>query len=144
MIILDGLKPETTLRFNLFTMNRVVFVAAFVLYGFSLLANNDNCEAAPGTYQIIQDKKCGEVFTTDLLCIIEANRHKTQEVIISITANTQVRILPENLITSPNFIPLTEEVIDIEKYNYIQNYVLEMENNNKTKYKKNKKYETKY
>ncbi len=101
--------------------------------GFSQVA------AEEGTYQLIQNKKSGDVFTTDLLHFIEENRHDTREMIISLTEHTQVRILSKERINSLSFIPLSIQIVDKVDYDYMQNYIIESESKYKNYTSKNKK-----
>lgn len=69
--------------------------------------------AAPGTYQIIKMgvKSPDELFTTDLLYLIESNRHGSKDIIIPIGNFSKVRILPSNIVNAPGFIPLSDVVV---------------------------------
>ncbi len=69
--------------------------------------------ASPGTFQIIRMgiKSPVELYTTDLLYLIESNRHGSKEVLMLIGQFTKVRILPFNVVIALGFIPLSDDVI---------------------------------
>lgn len=73
--------------------------------------------AAPGTYQIIQDVKMREIFTTEtmdsLRVVFELLRNDSTEVIHTITPYTKARIPSRQEVESPTFVPLSE-------YEYIE------------------------
>lgn len=50
--------------------------------------------AKEGTYEIIPLSKVKEVFTTDLLCVIEANRKELESFDLQISPITIIRIHP--------------------------------------------------
>jgi hypothetical protein len=61
-----------------------------------------------GTFQIICDKHAGnkEVFTTEILQVIEANRKENEETILVMSSVTKIRILSKKQITAPGFQPI--------------------------------------
>lgn len=83
--------------------------------------------AAVGTYQLMTTNvKYGEVFNTDILPMIESNRKINRVVILKIGDYTWVKILSENTINNPNFVPLPEEIIEIKQSDIV---ALKIENN---------------
>lgn len=98
-----------------------IFFANNSLTAQSIISSSHNSQvnppglvaAAPGTYQIIKMgvKSPDELFTTDLLYLIESNRHGSKDIFISIGNFTKVRILPANVINAPGFIPLSDIVV---------------------------------
>jgi hypothetical protein len=61
-----------------------------------------------GTFQIICSKEAGkkEVFTTDLLKLIEDNRLESEEKILVLSPITKIRILSKQQISAPGFQPI--------------------------------------
>lgn len=61
-----------------------------------------------GTFQIICSLEGGvkEIFTTDLLDLIEQKRLEDKEEILVLSKNTKVRILSKSYILSPSFQPI--------------------------------------
>jgi hypothetical protein len=61
-----------------------------------------------GTFQIICSKEAGkqEVFTTDLLKLVEENRLENEEKILVLSPVTKVRILSKQQISAPGFQPI--------------------------------------
>ncbi len=57
--------------------------------------------------------KANEIFTNHLLYFIETHRETKKTVILQIGNYTFVRILPANYINTPNFSPLSEEIITV-------------------------------
>ena len=76
----------------------------------------ENTHPYGGTFQFIISKnaKSKEIFTTDILKIIEDNRTESEEKIIILSPNTKVWILSKNQINNPDFIPLIN-LYSIEK-----------------------------
>lgn len=69
-------------------------------------------KAAPGTYQLIcSNAKFMEVFTDDILYLIESSRDPELVKIITIGQVTKARILPYSVINDPGFTPLPDEII---------------------------------
>lgn len=70
-------------------------------------------KAAEGTFQIIKIgiKSPQELFTDDLLYLIEANRDASVNVEINIGNFTRVKILSYSIINDPSFVPLSGEII---------------------------------
>jgi hypothetical protein len=61
-----------------------------------------------GTFQIICDKNARkkEIFTTDLLKLVEDNRLENEEKILVLSPITKIRILSKKQISSPDFHPI--------------------------------------
>jgi hypothetical protein len=61
-----------------------------------------------GTFQIICDKNAGkkEIFTTDLLKLVEENRLENEEKTIVLSSITKIRILSKKQISAPDFHPI--------------------------------------
>jgi len=57
--------------------------------------------------------KAGEVFSTNILPLIESNRQINKTVVIKVGDNTWAKILSKNEINAPNFVPLPDEIIEI-------------------------------
>ena len=93
-------------------MKKYILVLTFVLIaalGFS------QTNAAPGTYQLMTTNvKEQEVFTTEVLQLIESKREVTKTVVIKIGTHTWARILSVNTINATNFVPLPEGIIGID------------------------------
>lgn len=70
-------------------------------------------KAAEGTFQIVKmgAKNPQELFTDDLLYLIEANRDASINVEIKIGNFSRVKILSFNVINDPSFVPLSGEII---------------------------------
>lgn len=73
-------------------------------------ANSSVSEFEPhpygGTFQIITKKGTNEVFTTDLIKLIEAKRLENKQEVIVLSAYTKVKILSKKQISSPHFEPI--------------------------------------
>lgn len=93
-----------------------VFFLFFSVEGFGQESPNTSpVSAAAGTYQFqSSNPKVQELFTTDILVRIEANRDQFVEKIIVVGTVTSVRILPYAVINAPGFIPLSDQIIYIE------------------------------
>jgi hypothetical protein len=61
-----------------------------------------------GTFQIICDKNAGkkEIFTTDLLKLVEDNRLETEEKVLVLSPITKIRILSKKQISAADFHPI--------------------------------------
>ena len=82
---------------------------SMVSFGFSQI------DAANGTYQLMTTNvKAREVFTTNILPLIESKRAVNKTVVIKIGDFTWARILSFNAINDANFIPLPEGIIEID------------------------------
>ena len=85
-----------------------------ILFGcFSLSVYSQS--SLDGTYQLMTTTpKAQEVFTTDLLVVVENERLENATAIVKVGEVTWVRILSTNTINDPNFTPLSDEVIVID------------------------------
>ena len=81
--------------------------AAIIIFLFSALdifsqQNLSQCDslkwAKEGTYEIISHTKEKEVFTTNILCIIETNRKDFEFVELQVRSMTTIRIFPRERI----------------------------------------------
>lgn len=89
------------------------YIIAFCFLALASVGFSQN-SAAPGTYQLMTTEvKSGEVFSSEILATIESSRKLSKVVILKIGNYTWVKILSENTINDPNFIPLSDEVIEI-------------------------------
>lgn len=66
-------------------------------------------KALPGTYQfVISDQENQEVFTEDILIVIEQLRSDTETIVYQVTEKVSVKILSRKEISQPGFQPLPE------------------------------------
>jgi hypothetical protein len=70
-------------------------------------ANPTAKPAAAGTYQLIRMGKVEEVIQSEVLVLIESQRHLTEIAYYRLSDNLLVKILPVAEITKPDFVPLT-------------------------------------
>lgn len=93
-------------------MKKLVLVT--MLAGFSFAASSQ-AEADPGTFQLMTTMvKAQEVFSTEVLFVIEANRDMDELVVIKVGEHTWARILSRATINDPSFMPLPDGVIEID------------------------------
>src|SRR5687768_13345565 len=73
--------------------------------------------AAPGTYQFrgFDIKMPVDVFTDDILLVIEANRDSLVDKTLTVGPNTEVTIFSYSRINAPGFIPVTPNPL-FDKY----------------------------
>jgi hypothetical protein len=70
-------------------------------------AISENEHPYGGTFQFIsREGQPQEIFTSDVLKLIEEKREEDKEVVIVLSENTRVRILSRKTISSPNFEPI--------------------------------------
>lgn len=70
--------------------------------------NRENEHPYGGTFQFISDRNHPrEIFTTDILKLIEEKRKDNDEVILTLSKYTKVKILSRKEISSPGFAPIT-------------------------------------
>lgn len=62
-----------------------------------------------GTFQLIHKKEIEHFEYVYLLPIIEKRRDKNEVIIVKLTNNTLLKIMPESIINSEGFIPINEE-----------------------------------
>ena len=93
-------------------MKKKLLSISFVLSSAICFSQNENLS---GTYQLMTTNiKVQEVFTTDLLTTIKENRKEKEINIIKVGKYTWVKILSRETIQNSNFIPLKNEVIQVE------------------------------
>ena len=93
-------------------MKKKLLSISFVLSSAICFSQNENLS---GTYQLMTTNiKVQEVFTTDLLTTIEENRKEKETNVIKVGKYTWVKILSRETIQNSNFIPLKNEVIQVE------------------------------
>ena len=93
-------------------MKKKLLSISFVLSSAICFSQNENLS---GTYQLMTTNiKVQEVFTTDLLTTIKENRKEKETNIIKVGKYTWVKILSRETIQNSNFIPLKNEVIQVE------------------------------
>ena len=89
------------------------FLSTLVLVlGVSLAFCQNSTE---GTFQLMTTNvKAQEVFSTNILALIESARLEDHVAVIKVGDFTWVRILSENTINHPDFEPLTDLIIEID------------------------------
>ena len=93
-------------------MKKKLLSISFVLSSAICFSQNENLS---GTYQLMTTNiKVQEVFTSDLLTTIKENRKEKETNIIKVGKYTWVKILSRETIQNSNFIPLKNEVIQVE------------------------------
>ena len=97
-------------------------IITFVICFFSINAfsqndkNTSEIKAKDGTFELISNhSKFHEVLTTDVLYIIEKNRHKNRLIVIKVGKYTYARILSKEVISSPNFKPVSSDIMYIDE-----------------------------
>jgi len=75
----------------------ILFFSLIFSAGFSQSTNicDSTSMAKEGTYEIIRLSKEEEVFTKDILCLIEKSRHQFEIVNLQISSYTTIRIYPK-------------------------------------------------
>lgn len=92
-------------------MNNTLLVLLFWSLSLSVYSQSN----LDGTYQLMTTTpKAQEVFTTDLLDLVEAERLENTTAIIKVGQFTWVRILSTNAINDPSFTPLPDGIIVID------------------------------
>ena len=92
-------------------MTKLLTVLLFGAFSLSSYSQNN----LDGTYQLMTTTpKAQEVFTTDLLVLIENERLENSTAIVKVGQYTWVRILSTNTINDPNFTPLSDDIIVID------------------------------
>lgn len=88
--------------------NRIPQEVVVVTTSPTSVQSDDQDHPYGGTFQIICDKNAGkkEVFTTDLLKIVEDNRLENKENIVVLSPVTRLRILSKEQIASQKFQPI--------------------------------------
>ena len=86
-------------------------VAALPAYTEENTENKNIVEPYDGTFQFIFTKGLKQVFTDDIVKVINQNRKEREEVTIALSEYCKLRILSGNQIRSPQFIPLTKSYI---------------------------------
>ena len=90
-------------------------IIALLIFGVVSFSSNSQSIAEEGTFQLLSTNiKVSEVFTTELLYIIEDNRDADEVVMLKIADYTWARIFPLSTINDPNFIAFSSEIIEID------------------------------
>lgn len=108
---------KTVFTFLFLAISAVCFSQNSIQYNAS--ANYGNSPAVSGTYQIMTTQpKAEEVFTTNLLYFIEANRDDIKTITKQVGEYTYVKILAKTYISKSDYIRLSDEIIAVD-YNEI-------------------------
>jgi hypothetical protein len=88
----------------------------------SIQAPSENGEAIakaakPGTFLLIRTGKVEEALNSEVLYLIEQNRKQHEESYFVLSQNLLVKILSEDEIAKPDFVPYRHLYIDEEKMN---------------------------
>lgn len=91
---------------------KLLFACTFLLFT-QCVTSQTTAPAAPGTYQFRcpDIKKPLDVFTTELLYVIEAQRDSLLEKTIAVGPYMLVRIPPYCVINAPGFVPFPAEPV---------------------------------
>ena len=91
-----------------------LLASAFILICISNASYSQNSSSI-GTFQLMTtNPKAQEIFTTDIIPIIEGNRQDDAVKILKINEFTWVRILSFNTINDASFTPLSDEIIVVD------------------------------
>ncbi len=91
----------------------VFSIPTIIIFGSKIASNYTGC-APVGTYQIRIEKNIASPFSVSFMdslrLVIQSKREKEKDVILKISPETTVRILPEAVISTRTFRPLDEFV----------------------------------
>jgi hypothetical protein len=108
-------------------MTNIFKTLVFLCLSFSAFSQNN----LDGTYQLMTtNAKAQEVFTSDLLVLIENERLVNTVAIVKIGDFTWVRILSLTTISDPSFTPLPDDIIFIDPSDVIIRTTISNESNN--------------
>ncbi|MFT6923224.1 MAG: hypothetical protein ACJA1C_002234 [Crocinitomicaceae bacterium] len=108
-------------------MTYIFKTLVFLCLSFSAFSQNN----LNGTYQLMtSNPKAQEVFSSELLILIENERLNNSVAIVKIGDFTWVRILSLATISDPNFTPLSDEIIFIDPNDVTIRTTISNESNN--------------
>ena len=94
---------------------RVLLLGGFILSTSGEVLGQVGSPAAMGTFQLYTtDPKVPEVFSSELLVFVEANRAQDHDVVKRVGTVTWVKILARITITDPAFVPLPEGILPVD------------------------------